>query len=141
MNGYPDDAYELYAGVVIPAIPFVFRLPGYSEIQAGIYRANFWTHANASFSIAWVWEDHRNRMLSWYRKVSFIPHRAEVVGEEASDVGIGIGVSLLPYIQPKSGPTDPVNALRIRIGLRLDVDHPNDALRRVGWEIGLQFRQ
>jgi hypothetical protein len=142
VNGYPDDAYELYAGFVVPAIPFVFRLPGYSEIQAGVYRPNFWAHAKSSFSLAWVWEDHRNRLLSWYRKVSFIPHRAEVLADDdAADVGLGIGVSILPYIQAKSGATDPVNALRIRAGLRIDVAHPADALKRVGWEIGLQFRQ
>jgi hypothetical protein len=141
ITGYPDDAYELYVGIVVPATPFVFRLPGYSEIQAGVYRPNFWARSRASFSLAWVWEDHRNRMLSWYRKVSFIPHRAEVLGEDAADVGLGIGISLLPYIQAKSGPTDPINALRLRVGIRLDLDHPHDAFRRVGWEIGIQLRQ
>ena len=140
-TGYPGDAYELYGGLVIPAIPFIFRLPGYSEFQFGVYRPNFWGRASASFSAAWVWENHRNALISWYRKVSYIPRRREVLGTDAADFGLGIGVSFLPAIQRKSGATDPFNALRIRIGLRLDVDHPEDALRRVGWEIQVQVRQ
>jgi hypothetical protein len=140
-TGYPGDAYELYAGMVIPAVPFIFRLPGYSEFQFGVYRPNFWADARSSFSAAWVWENHRNALISWYRKVSFIPLRSEVLGTEAADFGLGIGLSFLPAIQRKSGATDPFNALRIRVGLRLDLDHPEDALRRVGWEIQVQVRQ
>jgi hypothetical protein len=141
ITGYPEDAYEPYIGVVFPAIPFPVRLPGYSEIQFGAFRRNYWSDSRTSFSITWVWEDHRNHLLSWYRKLSFTPHRAEVLGEESADVGLTVGISVLPYIQPNSGPSDPINALRLRVGLRLDLEHPDDALRRVGWEIGLQFRQ
>ena len=141
VTGYPGDAYELYAGFVIPAVPFIFRLPGYSEFQFGVYRPNFWADAKSSFSAAWVWENHRNARISWYRKVSFIPLREEVLNTETSDFGLGIGLSLLPMIQRKSGATDPFNALRIRIGLRLDLDKPEDALGRAGWEIQVQVRQ
>ena len=141
VTGYPADAYELYGGFVVPALPFIFRLPGYSEFQFGVYRPNFWAKASSSFSAAWVWENHRNALISWYRKVSYIPRRREVLGTDAADFGLGIGVSFLPTIQRKSGATDPLNVLRIRVGLRLDVAHPEDALRRVGWEIQVQVRQ
>jgi hypothetical protein len=141
VTGYPGDAYEVYGGFVLPAIPFIFRLPGFSEFQFGVYRPNFWAQASSSFSAAWVWENHRNALISWYRKVSYIPRRREVLGTDAADFGLGVGVSFLPMIQRKSGATDPFNALRIRIGLRLDVDHPEDALHRVGWEIQVQVRQ
>ncbi|MGH7700009.1 MAG: hypothetical protein ACREMJ_05770, partial [Gemmatimonadales bacterium] len=144
-GGQPDDAFEVYAGFVVPAFrsyAIPVRLPGFLELQAGMYWPALGDLDRRGFSASLVWEHHRNAPLSWYNRVAWVPRRAEVLRDgEAADWILGAGVSVLPSIQRKSGALDPFNALRMRVGLRVDLKEWDDALRRVGWEVQLSFRQ
>jgi len=142
-TGYPGDAWEVHGGFIVPAFqPPVanLHLPGFLEVQVGYLRS--FQHRKGTVVSSIVWEQHYNRLFSWYRKLSWTPTRGETIGDrDASTWTGGVGVSLLPYISRKGKRWDLVNVLRLRVGLTLDLFQSANVFERVGWEIQLALRQ
>ena len=137
----PDDGYELYTGIVVPAFRthgLPVRLGGFLELHAGINCG--WNCRKLSPTFAALHEGHRNSIVSWYVTGSWTPRRREVTDDpDVGEFSIGGGASLLPII--KTNTMTVMNVLRIRTGIRFDPLRGDDLLSRVRWELHLAIRQ
>ncbi|MGE0353145.1 MAG: hypothetical protein AB7I33_12185 [Gemmatimonadales bacterium] len=138
----PEQAYQLHVGAVIPALPLPIRLPGYLEVQAGLYSHRF-LEGEQKVSISLLHEHFYSRLTSWYVRLGYVHDRGDLIGDaDAGDVTFGGGLSLLLSLgRRKDFVGNLVNAFRLRAGLRTDLAHWNDALNHIGWEFQLSFRQ
>lgn len=141
----PSDGAEAYVGWIVPGgflgvdkIPL--RIQGFLEVQVGAFASTDLSRWSPSFGI--VHNNSYQQQATWYLRFGVIPRRAEVLGDSlASDFILSGGLSLLPVLQPKSSWWDPINALRVHIGPRLDLFKDPSPLSRVRWEIRVSFRQ
>ena len=142
-----DDRLEPYVGFVVPAFASDFapmRLPGFIEIQAGLLRRLDDATLPHVLALSAIWEHHYvgNVPVSYYQRISWIPHRERALGDStAANGSFATGVSMLLYTKKHKTPTDPINGVRLRTGVRIDLGHWSDALRHAGWEVSLSFRQ
>ncbi|HEV8125803.1 MAG TPA: hypothetical protein VGP80_16265 [Gemmatimonadales bacterium] len=142
LSNQPPRASQFHVGVVLPAIRFPTRLPGFLELQFGRYGRQL-IKGEHRISYAAVWTTHYNSRLSWYFKGEFVQHRREILHDpSARDLNLGGGVSILASLGRKAGILGNLaNTIRIRTGLVLNPQSNDELFSRTGWEIQLTFRQ
>jgi hypothetical protein len=117
----------LQTGSVVPAFWLPTRLPGYLALQLGAYTAcsdvvrtcgDRW-----SFVGSLMHTGHYYALITWYARVSFVPRRDRVHGEESADwlIGGGVALSLPPF--------------RVRFGLNTDLRKRGIVPGATTWEI------
>lgn len=125
-------------GFEVPAFWLPIRVPGYLELHAGWYWrcANVFTNcfgAGATAAFSAVHTGHYNSAFSWYGRLSYVPRRAEVMGDSTlADFAVGGGLSLVPA--SLNAPV-PFKWLRVRLGLTTGATFAGPRLGRVVWEL------
>jgi hypothetical protein len=138
---------EPYFGVVIPAFAsdrVPIRFPGFLEAQFGLYDDLGDGDRPPVLAMSMVWNQKYvgNVPVSSYQRVSWIPNRGTALGDTTVANGsLAGGVSLLLPVKKHKKPFDPVNAIRLAVGFRIDLGHWDDALRDAGLEFAVSMRQ
>lgn len=138
---------EPYVGVIVPAFAsrlLPIRLPGFLEAQFGLYDDLGDGDKPAVLALSMVWNQKYvgNVPISSYQRVSWIPKRESALGDTtAANGSLAGGISMLLYVKKHKTPFDLINALRVAVGVRIDLGHWDDALRDAGWEIAVSMRQ
>ncbi|MEP7324571.1 MAG: hypothetical protein ABI836_01365 [Gemmatimonadota bacterium] len=142
ISNQPPRASQLHVGIVVPAIRFPTRFPGFLEFQFGRYGRQL-LKGEHRISYAAVWTTHYNSRLSWYFKGEFVRHRREILHDPSvRDLNLGGGVSILASLGRKAGILGNLaNSIRIRTGLVLNPQSNDELFSRTGWEIQLTVRQ
>jgi hypothetical protein len=124
------------------AIPI--RFPGFLEARVGLYDdlGDGDRPPAVALSVTWTQKYVGNVPISPYQRVSWIPQRGTALGDNSVANGsLAGGVSIVLPTKKNKTPLDLVNAIRVAIGLRIDLGHWDDALRDAGWEIAISMRQ
>jgi hypothetical protein len=139
MFGY--DAYlgrggqQAQIGLVIPALPGKLSIPGYVEVQLGLYRRRlFGAKGEPSRpSLSVTYERYWRRTFSWYIKpFNWVFDRPGIEQDpEASDVSFGFGGSIMPFWPVPNFLGGLFSRLRIRAGLRIDARGLEPGFRRL----------
>lgn len=145
VKGVPSEGVEAYTGLVVPAFRsrgLPVRFSGFMELHAGVYRRDWWRSGPWSLDLGVLLEAHRNAAVSWYVAGNWVPRRAEVIRDpEAGEFSFSGGLSLLPFLSEEGKNLGPINAVRIRVGPRIDPFNGEDLLGGVRWEFHLAVRQ
>jgi hypothetical protein len=123
---------QVQLGMVIPTANVPVSVSGVLEPQIGLYGHRLFSPFPGNLSLALTYERKYRDAFSWYSRLAWVNNRSSLEGDPlASDATVGVGISVMPlYLFPEMLPGISEH-LRLRGGLRFDVNHGEPRVSRI----------
>lgn len=137
-----EGSNEVMVGAVLPTVRSSLSIPGVIEMQVGLARKNFWSVPEAeNFALAFTYDRHYKATIAWYSRLSWVNNRRSIEGDnDASNLGLGLGASIMPF-WPFSDKVHGISKrLKTRVGVRIDWRDVQPNLHRLELQTTFYYR-
>jgi hypothetical protein len=123
----------LHAGFVhaFPTVGGFMSFPGVVEVEAGFYTSDY--RGLGALSAQVTYERHHRALTSWYvTPLAYVRDRPRLESDpRVSSYAAGAGLSFMPFILAEKLLGGLLHRLRLRAGVRLDLDDWRPSVRRL----------